>query len=119
MSNLNPKQFLYHVSPAYNKEGILSKGLDPHTQPHDWADSEKIKRRVYLTPSKEDAYKWGEQVEATHGDTTKMSLFKVDASNVRTRKRKTDIGLIEHSTKRSIDPSRIQHVEDFFPHERL
>lgn len=113
--HLSSKQF-YHVSPAYNKEDILSQGLDPQSEPNDWGS--KIKRRVFLTPSKEDAYKWGEQVEATHGDSTKMSLFKVDASQVRTRKRKTDIGLIEHSTSSVIEPSHIQHVEDFFPHER-
>ena len=113
MSNLNPQQFLYHVSPAYNKENILSSGLDPHQEQHDWGSD--IERRVYMTPSTHDARSWATQVELTHGDTTKMSLFKVDVSGLKPQRRKTDMGLHEYTVEHPIPAERVSHVEDFYP----
>jgi hypothetical protein len=113
MSNLNPQQFLYHVSPAYNKESILSQGLDPHQESHDWGSA--IKKRVYMTPSEEQAHSWATQVELTHGKETPMSLFKVDVAGMRPRRKMTDMGLHEYSTPHPIEPSRVSHVKDFMP----
>lgn len=117
--HLSPVQFLFHVSPSYNKESILEKGLNPHEESHDWPEKQGVSGRVYLSSSEEDAYRWGEQVEGTHGDSTRMSLFKVDVSNLPLKNRKTDIGLHEYSSKEAIDPSRLSHVEDFWPHEKV
>lgn len=111
---LSSKQF-YHVTPAYNLESILASGLDPYATPNEWSNGPKKGGKVYLSPSDEHSEEWGTQIELTHGDTTKMSLLKVDASGLRTRRRKTDIGLHEYTVGEHIDPSRISHVKDFFP----
>lgn len=109
---LNPKQF-YHVTPAFNREGIMAGGLDPHATPNEWPNGPKKQGRVYLAPSEQDAQEWAKHIELTYGETTPMSLLKINASGLRTRKRKTDIGLHEITVGEHIDPSRITHVKDF------
>jgi hypothetical protein len=117
MSNLNPQQFLYHVSPKYNKEDIIHQGLDPYQDQNEWGS--RVRRRVYMAPSEEDAIKWSREVELTHNEPTKMSLFKVDVSGLRPRRRKTDIGLHEYSVPHEIEASRVQHIKDFSPDEEM
>ncbi len=109
----------YHVSPTYNKESILSKGLDPNRESNDWdwnvpeEDSRKPMRRVHFATGVDDARKWAEQVELTHGDTTPMSLFKIDTKGLPLIQKTADIGVTDTYTPKYVSKDRITHVEDF------
>jgi hypothetical protein len=124
----------YHVSPSENKDDILEGGLDPDTPSNGWGDPEDEKyedmddaefeekfhqpmRRVHFAAGIDDARKWATQVELTQGDTTKMSLFKVDTKGLPLIQKTSDIGLVDTYTPKYVDPYRITHVEDFYPHD--
>jgi len=124
----------YHVSPTYNKKRILNRGLDPYAPSNGWGDpmDEKYEdlddaefdekfhqpmRRVHFATGIDDARKWAEQVELTQGDTTEMSLFKIDTKGLPLIQKTSDIGLVDTYTPKTVKPHRITHVEDFYPHD--
>ena len=113
----------YHVSPTYNKESILTKGLDPNREANDWhwdipeEESRKPMRRVHFATGIDDARKWAEQVELTHDNTTKMSLFKVDTKGLPLIQKTADIGVTDTYTPKYVGKERVTHVEDFYPHD--
>ena len=115
--HLNQQQFLFHVSPRYNKESILSQGLNPNAPQNEWGGDQptKIPRHVYLMPSPSHAHTWGTQIELLHHRETPMSLFKVDVSGLNPERKMTDMGMHEYTVPQHIEPTRISHVEDFNP----
>lgn len=117
MSNLNPQQFLYHVTPAYNKESIIHQGLDPRREPNEW--DFPVERKVYLTPSLKDAHSWATQIELVHNTDTPMSLFKVNVAGLKPESRETDIGLNEYTVSHPIEKTRISHIKDFKTSDKI
>lgn len=109
------KRFFYHVTPAYNRESVETEGLSVGQEPNYWSESTPVSRKLHFSAGVKDAHKWGEQIELTQGDTTPMSLFKVDLSGMPTESSTTDIGMVEHTTDSSVPPARVSHLYDFIP----
>jgi len=108
------KKVVYHVSPERNKESILSNGLDPYSPENPWPNP-GTGRKIHFALGIEDAKKWASQINNLHETGTHMSLYEVNVKGLKGKTKTTDIGIKEHTVEDAVEPSRINHVEDFRP----
>lgn len=88
--NLNGQQFMFHVSPTYNRESIQQGGLDKNKS--------GLGKRVYLSDEEGASFRARDDGYDT---------WKVDVTGIPLREDRIDQGSAKYA-QRSIAPSRVK-----------